>query len=74
MAYSQSLAIVGYASGVGAASPERPRENLTTDPYYSDGDRLVLVFEHRPVSLSNIRFFRWRKQDEQRSDASGVGR
>jgi len=74
MAYSQGLAIVGYASGVGAAMPERPRQNLTTDPYYTDGDRLVLVFEHRPVSLAAIRFFQWRNQDGQHRPTPGIGR
>lgn len=74
MAYSQSLAIVGYASGVGAAAPESPRENLTTDPYYTDGDRLVLVFDRRPSSLAAIRFFSRREQDGQRRTTPGIGR
>lgn len=74
MAYSQGLAIVGYASGVGAASPATPRENLTTDPYYTDGDRLVLVFDRRPVSLATIRFLRWREHEGPRHIMPGLGR
>jgi len=74
MAYSQSLTMVGYAPGVGPAAPERPRGNLTTDPYYTDGDRLVLVFEQRPVSLAAIRFFRWRERGAGRDATSGFGR
>lgn len=74
MAYSQSLTMVGYAPGVGPAAPESPRGNLTTDPYYTDGDRLVLVFDQRPVSLAAIRFFRWREMDTRRGAASGFGR
>ena len=56
MAYSQGLTKVGYARGVGAASRSAPRENLTTDPYYTDGLRLVLVFDRAPTSLAEIEF------------------
>jgi hypothetical protein len=56
MAYSQALAKVGYAEGVGAAPKQLPRENLTTDPYYTDGMRLVLVFDRRPTSMAEVEF------------------
>lgn len=74
MAYSQNLALIGYASGVGAALPAQPRENLTTDPYYTDGDRLVLVFDRRPVSLDAIQFLRWYRHDAERHSTPGIGR
>lgn len=74
MAYSQSLVMIGYASGVGAAPPEQPRQNLTTDPYYTDGDRLVMVFDRRPVSLDSIQFFRWQATDAPRQTTPGIGR
>ena len=57
MAYSLNLAKLGAARGVGAASKEAPRENLTTDPYYTDGLRLVLVFDRKTTSLAAIEFF-----------------
>jgi len=57
MAYSQGLTKVGYARGVGAAPRAAPPENLTTDPYYTDGLRLVLVFDQAPRSLEDIEFF-----------------
>jgi hypothetical protein len=59
MAYSQSLAQVGLVSGVGAADRSAPRGNLTTDPYYTDGFRAVLIFDARPTSLENIGFLPW---------------
>jgi len=59
LAYSQSLAKIGYVRGVGAAPKDAPRSNLTTDPYYTDGFRGVLVFEHRPISLADVEFFPW---------------
>jgi hypothetical protein len=40
---AKRVALAGYANGVGAAPPERPRANLTGDPYFTDGRRAVLV-------------------------------
>jgi len=59
MAYSQSLAKLGLVDGVGAATRSAPRKNLTTDPYYTDGRRSVLVFERRPTSLDEIEILPW---------------
>ncbi|MCA3564573.1 MAG: LssY C-terminal domain-containing protein [Methylocystis sp.] len=33
----------GYVDGVGAATMQAPRTNLTGDPYFTDGQRLVIV-------------------------------
>ncbi|MFP3566023.1 LssY C-terminal domain-containing protein [Paraburkholderia sp. SIMBA_030] len=59
MAYSQNLQKIGFVKGVGAASQSEPAENLTTDPYFTDGYRQVLVFDLQPTSLSGIAFFPW---------------
>jgi hypothetical protein len=59
MAYSQNLQKIGFAKGVGAAPSVAPSENLTTDPYYTDGYRQVLVFDRQPTSLSGIEFLPW---------------
>jgi hypothetical protein len=59
MAYSQSLAMLGMVKGVGAAPRDEPRRNLTTDPYYTDGFRAVLVFDVHPTVLTDIRFLPW---------------
>lgn len=59
MAYSQNLAAIGLVAGVGAASKDAPRGNLTTDPYYTDGYRAVLIFDRRPRSLTEIDFLLW---------------
>ncbi|MEJ2310209.1 MAG: LssY C-terminal domain-containing protein [Gammaproteobacteria bacterium] len=59
MAYSQNLAKIGLVSGVGAASREAPRRNLTRDPYYTDGFRTVLIFDDQPRSLAEIEFLPW---------------
>ncbi|CAN5634785.1 hypothetical protein BH11PLA2_BH11PLA2_25090 [soil metagenome] len=40
----------GYVPGVGACTKENPRHNLTGDPYYTDGNRaVVLVSEMRTI-------------------------
>jgi hypothetical protein len=54
LAYSQSLAKFGYAGGVGAAPYERPRRNLTGDPYFTDGRRIVLWIADEQRSISEI--------------------
>lgn len=59
MAYSVNLAKVGFVKGVGATPKSAPRGNLTTDPYYTDGLRCVLVYDHQPTSLAAIEVFPW---------------
>jgi hypothetical protein len=59
LAYSQFLAKLGLVKGVGEASKDAPRQNLTTDPYYTDGNRGALFFSERPTSLADIEFLPW---------------
>jgi hypothetical protein len=61
LAYSQNLAKFGLVKGVGSAPQSAPRENLTTDPYYTDGYRQVLVFDRESTSLAEIEFFPWER-------------
>ena len=63
MAYSQSLTQLGLVQGVGAAPRSSPRGNLTTDPYYTDGFRVVLIFDIHPTSINEIKFLHWEGQD-----------
>ena len=59
LAYSQALARISYAKGVGVVSREAPRMNLVGDPFYTDGFRAVLFFEPRPYTLANIEHLKW---------------
>jgi hypothetical protein len=59
LAYSQALARIALAKGVGAANEDSPRTNLVGDPYYTDGLRAVMFFEPRPRTLANLDFMRW---------------
>jgi len=54
LAYAQSLVRYGYVCGVGAASMDAPRGNLTGDPYFTDGRRVVLWVSSSPVDLAEI--------------------
>ncbi len=59
LAYSQVLQKYAYVGGVGAASIESPRKNLTGDPYFTDGLRLVMWISSDPVNLQDIGYEAW---------------
>jgi hypothetical protein len=47
----------GYVTGVGESTPEHARTNLTDDPYYTDGLRLVIMLgaePHTPVQIQPL--------------------
>ena len=64
LAYSQSIAKFGYVGGVGEVPFSQPRGNLTGDPWFSDGYRLVLWVGKEPVPLPEIQFLDWRRPYE----------
>lgn len=47
--HGQSVERFAFVRGVGQATPERPRTNLTGDPYFTDGLRLVVWVSSDPV-------------------------
>ena len=59
LVYSQGLRAIGLVKGVGAAPKTAPRENATTDPYYTAGMRSVLLFDGTPTSLTQIEVLPW---------------
>ena len=56
---SQGLEKTAYVKGVGPASIDEPRHNLTGDPYFTDGFRLVMWLTSEPVSVTQIDFLDW---------------
>ncbi len=42
---------------MGFVSPEEPRGNLTGDPWFTDGDRAVMVLTDDPISVTEIDWF-----------------
>jgi hypothetical protein len=57
--YSQQLAKTGFVKGVGAATRSNPRQNLTGDPYFTSGFRVVLMIGRRPFSFEDLQSFNW---------------
>jgi len=57
LVYSQSVSGLGYVGGVGAAPFDQPRGNLTGDPYFTDGLRIVIFLSAEPVSIDEIEYF-----------------
>ncbi len=57
--YSRGLTKMGWLNRVGPADRSSPRENLTGDPYYTDGFRAVLVFDGTHADLDEVAVFPW---------------
>ncbi|MGE0383715.1 MAG: LssY C-terminal domain-containing protein [Gammaproteobacteria bacterium] len=51
----------GFVKGSAAAPREAPRRNLTGDPYFSDGMRLVVVLAKTPVPAGAVRNLMWER-------------
>ena len=62
--YSQGLKKFGYVAGVGAATYEEPRGNLTGDPYFTDGYRAVLWVSSQPSAFDEVGWFAWELPEE----------
>ncbi len=57
MLFSQGLQKIGWAKGMPAVSSEKPRLNLGGDSYFTAGLLLVLLFERRPILITEVQFF-----------------
>ena len=57
--YSRGLMKLAYVKGVEAAAIESPRQNLTGDPYFTDGLRAVLWVSSQPIAFEKIEFMEW---------------
>lgn len=57
--YSQVLVKFAFVKGVGSAPPWEPRGNLTGDPYYTDGNRVVLWVSSDPTEFDEVRNLEW---------------
>ncbi len=57
--YSQGLKTFGYVGGVEAAPYEAPRGNLTGDPYFTDGLRVVLWVTSKPAAFTEVGWIDW---------------
>lgn len=53
---AQHVEAVGYVDGVGACEADRPKHNLTGDPYFTDGKRAVIALS---PSRTSPRYVSW---------------
>jgi hypothetical protein len=60
LAYAQALKKIGYVKGVGSVPQDSPKGNLTGDPWFTDGYRLVLWITSEPTALSDLEALPWR--------------
>ena len=49
----------GFVKGSAAGTPSNPRFNLTSDPYHSDGNRLVVILSPEPVAPDEVGSLHW---------------
>ena len=57
--YAQALKAYARVGGVGFVSPEEPRGNLTGDPWFTDGNRAVMLLTDAPTDVIEISWFDW---------------
>jgi len=59
LAYNQVLEKFAYVGGVGETPMDEPRPNLTGDPWFTDGLRVVLWLPSEPTNLEDIEYVDW---------------
>jgi hypothetical protein len=59
LAYHQMLEKSAYVGGSNTSTIDEPGRNLTGDPYFTDGLRLVMWIASEPVSLQDIKYEDW---------------
>ena len=58
---SQYLERVGYVDGVGISNRAKPRFNYTSDPYFTDGLRIVLFLSENYIAYKDIIWLEWKQ-------------
>jgi hypothetical protein len=62
--FAQALKALASVGGVGFVSPEEPRGNLTGDPWFTDGNRAVMLLTSEPTDVLEIQWFDWTDDGE----------
>jgi hypothetical protein len=57
--FNEAVERFAFVRGVGVATRENPRRNLTGDPYITDGTRLVVWLSDEPVPSEDADNLRW---------------
>jgi hypothetical protein len=53
------VARFGFVRAFDPVAPDSPRRNLTDDPYFTDGLRLVILLADEPVTPERARNLHW---------------
>jgi hypothetical protein len=64
--YSKNVEMIAYVEGVGSASEDAPRMNLTGDPYFTDGLRFVVFLSDQEKDLDEVEILKWAETPAQR--------
>ncbi|VGO15421.1 hypothetical protein PDESU_04004 [Pontiella desulfatans] len=62
---TQHLQAIGTVDGVERADRDAPRRNLTGDPYFTDGQRLIVIFSPETVPPDDLHILEWPESGEQ---------
>lgn len=54
----------GFVEGSRSATRDEPARNLTDDPYFSDGMRLVVILAPDPIAYEHVRSLSWEQSAE----------
>ncbi len=49
----------GFVGGVGKVSKDNPRKSLGNTPYWTKGNRIVLLMTETPTTLNDVTVFDW---------------
>jgi hypothetical protein len=69
--YGDAVERFAFVSGVGAATRDRPRQNLTGDAYFTDGTRLVVWVSETPVAPEAAVNLGWRESTDPVREGKG---
>ena len=69
---ANTISRIGFVKGIGPATPSKPRKNLTGDPYFTDGLRVVLILDPGFMALDQVRSLDWEKPTAFRFDLLGA--
>ncbi len=59
MLLTHSVEAIGYVGGADEAPRDAPRKNLTGDPYFTDGKRLVLILSEEDLNMKRTDLLDW---------------
>jgi hypothetical protein len=59
--YSQLVTEIGFVKGAGPDGGASPRTTPGGPAFYTDGLRVVIIFDSQPVSLTEIEFMGWER-------------